>query len=81
MKKHKPGSCPDGRIAIRDGNGNIRGHVGPHAIAGTVMRFGITNPQLKSVNGRLEWQDGGKSSRNVRRPSADRLHSKGSVRS
>ena len=76
-KKHKPGACPDGRIGIRR-DGAIVGHVGPHAVAGTVMRFGVRNPVLKSINGKLEWHgDSGK----ARRPSADRKHSLGSVKS
>jgi hypothetical protein len=80
MKKHKIGTVPDGRIAVIDGNGNVRGHVGPHSIAGTAMRFGLKNPQLKTVRGKLEWHDGGQSSQHVRRPSADRVHAKGSIR-
>lgn len=56
MKKHQVGCVPDGRIGIRDAAGNIRGHVGPHATEATVMRFGVRNPQLKNVNGRLEWR-------------------------
>jgi hypothetical protein len=81
MKKHKVGNCPDGRIGIRNSDGALVGHCGPHAIAGTVRRFGLKNPQLKNINGRLEWHDGGQSSGNVRRPSADRKHSLGSVKS
>lgn len=81
MKKHKAGCVPDGRIAIRDADGNIRGHCGPHMVAGGVMRFGLKNPQLKNVRGKLEWQEGDAQSRQrVRRPSADRLHSLGSVK-
>lgn len=80
MKKHKPGTCPDGRIAVKDANGNIRGHVGPHAVAGTVMRFGVRNPQLKKINGKLEWH--GDTAAPRRRPpeTANHKSARGSVR-
>jgi len=78
MKKHKPGTVPDGRIAVKDHNGNVRGHVGPHAVAGTVMRFGVKNPTLKNVRGRLEWHGEGFKQR--RRPeTADHKAARGSV--
>lgn len=80
MKKHKPGTVRDGRIGIYDHNGNCRGHCGPYATEATVSgRFGVKNPVLKTVRGKLEWH--GSAVRPTRRPSADRLHSKGSVRS
>ena len=79
MKKHKVGCVPDGRIAIRDLNGAIRGHVGSHATEATVTRFGVRNPKLVNRKGALEWhgQKGGA----TRRPAADRKHSLGSVKS
>jgi hypothetical protein len=53
--RHKIGQVPDGRIAIVDAAGNIRGHVGPRVTAITARRFGVRNAELKKVNGRLEW--------------------------
>lgn len=82
MRKHKVGCVPDGRIAIRDADGHVRGHCGPHMVAGGVMRFGIRNPQLVNAKGKLEWREGdAQSRRRVRRPSADRKHALGSVKS
>lgn len=54
-KKHTVGCVPDGRIAIIDHKGAVRGHVGPYAIAATVQRFGVKEPILKRVRGKLEW--------------------------
>jgi hypothetical protein len=78
MRKHKPGACPDGRISVHNSDGAIIGHVGPHAVAGTVMRFGLKRPVLKNVNGKLQWH-GQKTAVAPRRPAADRAHSLGSV--
>ena len=80
MRKSQVGTVPDGRIAIRDGNGNLVGHVGPHAIAGTVQRFNVRNPKLVNVHGRLEWH--GDNVPGTRRRSESKNHAaaRGSVR-
>jgi hypothetical protein len=55
MSKHKrkPGTVPEGKIAVLDPKGRLRGHVGPKATAATAARFhGIQGSQfVKGKNG------------------------------
>jgi hypothetical protein len=55
-KQRKPGTVPPGRIGVYDGDGNLRGHVGPKATSVTAARF--TNQhgaKLGKKDGRLAW--------------------------
>lgn len=83
MKKLKVGEVREGRIPIIDKAGNVRGNVGPRATTATVARFlGHSNARLAPYKGRQSWVEQGTNSRtrNVRRPSADYCHSRGSAR-
>lgn len=82
MKKQKVGQVPEGRIPIIAKDGTTRGNVGPKATTATVARFlGHANARLGQHGGRKAWIEQGTNSRprNVRRPSADFKHSRGSV--
>lgn len=83
MRKLKVGEVREGRIPIIDKSGNVRGNVGPRATTATVSRFlGHSNARLGNYAGRKSWIEQGTNSRPrpVRRPSADRKHSLGSVK-
>jgi|SRR5271166_4962331 len=56
MKKREPGTVRDSRIPIYDHQGNMRGHVGPHATSATVSRFiGRHGAKLGKKGGRMAW--------------------------
>jgi len=79
MKQHRAGTVRDGRIGIYDHKGNCKGTCGPYATEATVSgRFGVKNPVLRTVRGKLEWH--GSDVRPTRRPAADRMHALGSVK-
>jgi hypothetical protein len=53
----KPGTIGKGRLGVYDGNGNIRGQVGPKATAATASRFtGQHDAKLgKGPDGKPAW--------------------------
>lgn len=44
--KQKPGQVPEGRFAVIDKRGNMRGHVGPKATQATCRRFGVEDAEF-----------------------------------
>jgi hypothetical protein len=56
-KSVKPGTLPEGRFAVLDHKGRVRGHVGPKATEATVSRFGVHGAFLDTDdNGRTCWR-------------------------
>jgi hypothetical protein len=83
MKTRKVGTVAPNRIPIIAKDGTTRGNVGPRATTATVSRFlGHHNARLGNHAGRKAWIEQGTNSRprDVRRPSADYRHSRGSVK-
>lgn len=83
MRKQKIGEVPAHRIPIVSKSGDVVGNVGPRATQATVARFlGHHGARLTNHSGRKAWVEQGINSRPrpVRRPSADRKHSLGSVK-
>lgn len=83
-KQRKPGTVAPNRIPIISRAGDVVGNVGGKATQATVARFlGHHGARLGTYKGRRSWIETGpaQSSRvtRVRRPSADRAHSLGSI--
>lgn len=56
IKPRKPGEAPEGRLAIFDHKGNMRGHVTKAATQSTVARFlGRHGAKLGTKNGKKAW--------------------------
>lgn len=87
MRKHKLGTVANpNRIPIISRSGDVVGNVGHKATQATVARFlGHHGARLGTFKGRMSWIESGpaQSSRvtRVRRPSADRRHCLGSIKS
>jgi len=57
MKKHKLGTVPEGRLAIVDHNGAIRGHCGAKMTEASMPRFGLKHgATLKKIDGKNCWK-------------------------
>ncbi len=55
-KQTTPGNVGEGKIAVYDGRGRMRGQVGPKATAATVSRFhGQLGSKLGTKNGAPAW--------------------------
>lgn len=55
-KQTTPGNVGDGKIAVYDGRGRMRGQVGPKATAATVSRFhGQLGSTLGTKDGKPAW--------------------------
>ncbi len=55
ITESKPGELPPNRIPVIAADGTRRGHVGYKASAATAARFGVSDAELKTKDGRPAW--------------------------